>query len=245
MAHLNVLTDLELDEPTLVEGLPGIGLVGKIVADHLVETFDMAHYANVHCEGIPRVAMYAEGDPTLHTPLRLYADAERDLLVLRADVPIHPSAAWTFAECISGFYEEHGVFPVYLSGVPQQADDTVPKLYGFGVGAGIDRLDAAGVPVPSESGLVSGPTGTLLNYAVEHDVDAAGLTVETDPRFPDPGAARVLITDGLEPLTGLDVPVEDLVERSEEIRAAKERLANQLEQTDEESTRVEPIRMYQ
>ena len=37
--------DVEFESPTLVEGLPGVGLVGKIAVDHLVETFDMQHYA--------------------------------------------------------------------------------------------------------------------------------------------------------------------------------------------------------
>ncbi|MEF8882717.1 MAG: PAC2 family protein, partial [Halapricum sp.] len=51
MAHVNVhREDLDFDEPVLVEGLPGLGLVGKIAADHLVDTFEMDHYASIHCD---------------------------------------------------------------------------------------------------------------------------------------------------------------------------------------------------
>ncbi|MFC6724613.1 PAC2 family protein, partial [Halobium palmae] len=72
-----------------------------------------------------------------------------------------------------------------------------------------------------------------------------GLVVESDPQFPDPEAARVVITDGIGPLTGVDVPTDDLVEHAEEIRDAKERLAARMREADEESTQARPLGMYQ
>jgi len=72
-----------------------------------------------------------------------------------------------------------------------------------------------------------------------------GLIVETDAQFPDPEAARVLIREGLEPLTGLSVPTEELVGRAEEIREAKEDLARRLHEGEsEETTQARPLRMY-
>jgi uncharacterized protein len=245
MAHVDILEPVELEAPTMVEGLPGVGLVGKIAADHLVEEFGMAHYANVHCSGIPAVAVYHETDATLRPPVRLYADADRALLVLQSDVPITPQAAREFADCIGDWFDEDGVFPIYLSGIAREKSDAPPALYGVGVGEGLSRLDAVGIDVPSETGLVSGPTGALLNDAVEHDRAAVGLVVESDPRFPDPEAARVLIKEGIEPLADVDVDVDDLVDRAEEIRAAKERLAKRMQEAGEESTQARPLGMYQ
>lgn len=45
--------DIDLDEPMLIDGLPDMGLVGKVVTDHIVGEFGMEYYAGVHCEGIP------------------------------------------------------------------------------------------------------------------------------------------------------------------------------------------------
>jgi uncharacterized protein len=245
MAHVDVVTSVELDTPTMVEGLPGVGLVGKIAADHLVQTFGMAHYANVHCSGVPPVAVYHEGDHGLLPPVRLYADAEHDLLVLQSDVPISPAAAQEFAGCLGDWFGDGGVFPIYLSGIGREKEGGVPAMYGVGVGAGQSRLDEAGIDVPTEMGLISGPTGALLNDAVEMGRDAVGLVVESDPRFPDPEAARVLITKGVEPLAGIDVGTDDLVDRAEEIREAKERLAKRMQEAGEESTQARPLGMYQ
>jgi uncharacterized protein len=69
-----------------------VGLVGKLATDHLAETFEMVHYANVHCEGLPPVATCEDGDHDMTTPVRLYADPERNLLALRSDVPVSPAA---------------------------------------------------------------------------------------------------------------------------------------------------------
>ena len=249
MADIAVVADdvdlQSFEDPTLVEGLPGIGLVGKIAADHLVDAFEMTHYANVHCDDVPKVAVYAEGDATLQTPVRVFADPAHDLLVLRSDVPVSPGAASEMATCLGEWFADEGVFPVYLSGVPEEKADDVPDIYGVGTGSGTERLREADVAVPDEAGVVSGPTGALLNHAVEAGYGAACLVVESDPRFPDPEAARALIKHGIEALADVEVPVDDLVDHAEEIREAKEQLAKRMQESDEESTQAQPLRMYQ
>ena len=58
MAHVEIhRDDIELDAPTLVEGLPGVGLVGKLAADHLVDALDMVHYGTARCDGLPEIAV--------------------------------------------------------------------------------------------------------------------------------------------------------------------------------------------
>ncbi|KAB1196193.1 MULTISPECIES: proteasome assembly chaperone family protein [Haloferax] len=248
MAQIRVFADEltdQLDSPTLVEGLPGVGLVGKIAADHLVEVFDMTHYGDVYCGGVPKVAVYMEGSPTLHPPVRLYADAEHDLLVLQSDIPIRPESATELATCLDSWIADLDVTPIYLSGIARQKSDGVPALYGVGSDGVLDRLEEAGIGLPTETGLISGPTGAMLNYSVQRGTPAFGLIVESDPQFPDPEAARIIIKQGIEPLTGIEVPVDDLVDSAAEIRQAKENLAKQMQQADEESSQARPLGMYQ
>ncbi|MBB6645446.1 proteasome assembly chaperone family protein [Halobellus ruber] len=245
MTNVAVQEDVDLTDPSLIEGFPGVGLVGKIAADHLVGEFDMTHHANVYCDSLPKVAVYRDGDAELQPPVRIYADADHDLLVLQSDVPVGPEAAEQLAACLAGWYDDSSVTPIYLSGIPEEKEDAPPALYGLGVGSGVDAVSEAGIDAPDEAGLVSGPTGVLLSDAVETGRTAVGLVVESDPRFPDPEAARVLIKDGIEPLTGVDVPVDHLVERTEQIRQAKERLAKRMQDAGEESTQARPIGMYQ
>jgi uncharacterized protein len=246
MASVQVHDDtVELDAPYLVEGLPGVGLVGKIAADHLVDALDMEHYASVHCEGLPKVAVYHEGDRASNAAVRVYAAPEHDLLVLQSDVPVSAEAASDFAACLTGWFAEVDAVPILLTGRPAEKEG-VPKLSGVGSGAGSDVLEDGSVAVPAESGVVAGPTGALLNAATREGMDAACLVVESDPQFPDPEAARVVLESGIEPITGVDVAVSALVEHAEEIREQKQRLAERMQQAgSDESSQVKPLGMYQ
>ncbi len=245
MARISVVDDtIEIDRPTLVEGFPGVGLVGKIAADHLVEAHEMRHYANVHCEDLPPVAVYRESEPGLTTPVRLYAAPDSGLAVLQSDVPVNPSAVDDLADCLVGWFDEVDAVPVYLSGIGREKDETPPALYGVATGDGGERLADASVEDPPESGLVSGPTGALLADALERGRDAVGLVVESDPNFPDPEAARTLILDGIDPIAGTETPADGLVDQATEIREAKRQFAERMQQS-EESTQAEPLKMYQ
>ncbi|WP_276300411.1 proteasome assembly chaperone family protein [Halorussus lipolyticus] len=248
MASVTVVDeDVALDQPTLVEGLPGIGLVGKIATDHLVETFDMTYYASIDCEGLPRISVYEEDSRELRPPVRLYADEERDLVALQSDVPVSASAASEFASCISNWLEAHDATAIYMSGLPDKKEaDEIPSLYGVATGDVAGRLDDEDIDSPRDRGAISGPTGALLSEAGARGLDALGLIVESDPQFPDPEAARILIKHGIGPLTGVEVDSSDLVERAEEISEQKEQLAQRMQEAEsDESSQAQPLRMFQ
>ncbi|MFC4449494.1 proteasome assembly chaperone family protein [Halorussus aquaticus] len=239
--------DVSLDRPTLVEGLPGVGLVGKLATDHLVETFDMTYYASIDCDGLPRISVYEEGNRTIRPPVRLYADESRDLVALQSDVPVSASAASDFATCVTEWVADHDATPIYMSGLPEQKEaDQIPSLYGVATGDAGGRLDDHDIGLPRDRGAVSGPTGALLYEAEARGLDALGLVVQSDPQFPDPEAARILIEHGINPLTGTDADTDDLVERAEEISDQKEQLAQRMQEADpDESSQAQSIRMFQ
>lgn len=287
MGHIDVLADREFDEPILVEGLPGVGLVGKIVADHLVDALDMAQYADVHCDALPPAAAYAAADRAVRTPVRLYAAPDRDLLVLQSDVPVSPDAAEEFADCVADWFREASVTPLYIAGQPDRdggdggtgdrgdgdggdsdggdggrADDGdddanaggngerngdtgSPTLRGVAVGDGARLLDDVDVPAPDSAGLVSGPTGALLAHANRTGLDAVGLVVDADPRFPDPAAARVVLEEAVAPITGVDADLDTLEAKAARIREAKQRIAARMLEDDETVSQAQPLRMYQ
>lgn len=245
MAHIQIVTDdIELDSPTLVEGFPGVGLVGKIAADHIVETLDLVHYANVHCEGIQKVAIYDEGATELVSPARIYANEEGTLLVLQSDVPISPEAATEFAHCFSPWLENNAL-PVFVAGLPTENRGDSPSVFAVGVERGIDVVEEAGLEPPGERGVISGPSGALLSHAIEEGLPAVGLVVEADPKFPDPIAAKVALQAGVEKIAGIDVSVDVLDEQAERIAGAKERLAQRMQEAENDSSEARPLRMFQ
>jgi len=245
MAHVSVhREDIVLESPMLVEGLPGVGLVGKIAADHLVETFDMAEYGTVHCEGLPEIAVYQQGKQRVRPPVRLYADEDRDLLVLQSDAPVSPSSAEDFATCLTGWLDDNEVTPIYLSGMPTQREGDA-SMYGISTGNAGSLLDEADIGPPPVDGAVTGPTGALLHVAERRGLDGVGLIVEADKQFPDPAAAQVILRDGVSALAGVDIDTQALIEHAEEISEARADLATQMQEADEESTSAKPLGMFQ
>ncbi|WP_255167914.1 proteasome assembly chaperone family protein [Natrononativus amylolyticus] len=236
---------VDLEEPVLVEGFPGLGLVGKIATDHLVDRLEMRYYASVHCDGLPRVGIYRGGDATVRPPVRLYVSEEHDLFALQSDVPIASQAVSVVADCVTSWVDEHDARPIYLSGLPAERDGR-PALTGVATGDAASVLEDHGIDTPGEDGVVSGPTGALLNRAAQVGSDSLGLIVETEPQFPDPEAASVLLEDGIGPIAGFEVDVSGLVDSAEEIREQREQFAQRMQQAgQEESSQARPLRMYQ
>lgn len=248
MAQIRLQETVALEDPVLLEGLPGVGLVGKIATDHIVDTLDMTYIGNVDCDGLPKIAVYGEDARPVEPPVRLYADEEQDLLALQSDIPVSRETASDFAEVITDWVMEQDAFPMYLSGLPLEDYEPgeVPTVFGVATGEGAQLLDQTEIEHPKERGVIGGPTGALVNRANLQDLDGCGLIVESDPQFPDPAAARQLIVNGIEPLADIDVETQDLVDRAEEIREQKEKLAKRMQEAgEEESSQAQPLRMYQ
>ncbi|WP_436343859.1 proteasome assembly chaperone family protein [Natronorubrum sp. FCH18a] len=237
--------EVDLEEPTLIEGFPGLGLVGKIATDHFVRELDMRYYASVDCDGLPRIGAYRGGDRTARPPVRLYVSEEHDLFALQSDVPITSDAVNTVADCVTEWIVEAEATPIYLSGLPAEREGT-PDLYGIGTGDAGETLEAHDIAIPPEDGVITGPTGAFLNRAAHRNYDSVGLVVESSPQFPDPEAASVLIEAGIAPIADLEIDVQDLLDRAEEIKAKREQFAQQMQQIgQEESSQAQPLRMYQ
>ncbi|MFW5911784.1 MAG: proteasome assembly chaperone family protein [Halolamina sp.] len=232
---------------TLIEGMPGVGLVGKIATDHLIDSLEMREFASVRGEGVPPVTVFDDGERTVNSPIRLYIDDAEGLVALRSDVPVHVMDAPLFTDRLTDWIAEHDVLPIYLGGLAaERGADEVPTIEGIGVGAGQDQLDEADVSPPDDGGMISGPPGALLSQAADEGVDAVGLMVDTDPRFPDPQGSHALITQGITPVAGIDADTERLLEEADAIMDKREELAKQMQQADRhESSQVSRTGMYQ
>lgn len=251
MGHVHIHdNNVRLQNPIFVEGFPGIGLVGKIAADHLIDQFSMSYYASIECPSLPAVTSYGPSCREPLAPVRIYADQERNLLALKADVAVSPQIVSDFASCLTNFLVEHDALPIYVTGLARAADadlDADRALYGIATGPGQGRqiLVEHDVDPPAEEGIWSGPTGALLDLARKQELTSVGLIVETDPEFPDPAAACTLIEDGISPITGITVSVEPLKERAIDIRNTKQSLATEMRESEaNESSKAESLGMY-
>jgi len=250
MSHVVIHDEqLRLRNPVFVDGTPGLGLVGTITTDHLIEEFGMTYFASIECPSLPPSVSYNRAATQVLSPVRVYADEKRNLLTLQSDVPVSPTTVADFANCFNQLLVDLSALPLYVSGLGRRVEDDSEReraLYGIGTGNADQLLQRYNIEPPAEDGLWSGPTGALLNVARKTGMTALGLIVESDPEFPDPEAACTLIERVVEPIADVRVNVESLRDQAEVIRDEKKAFAEQMEYPErDESSKAESLRMYQ
>src|SRR6056297_2919090 len=82
-----VLADPELSDPVLVEGLPGVGHVGKLAAEHLLEELDGEPVRRIYSEHFPPQVSVEDGRTQLASASfhAVHTEQGQDLLVLTGD----------------------------------------------------------------------------------------------------------------------------------------------------------------
>lgn len=192
---------------------------------------------------MPPAAAYLAGDSEVRPGVQLYADADRDLLVLVSDIPVSTSSAPAFAGCLTDRLRDNDATPIYINGLSNaESDDEGGSraLYGLSIGDGDRLLDEADIAVPEHAGTVTGPTGALLNRTGDEDIDGVGLRVETDSSLPDYDAAQVVLKRGVGPIVGIDIDTEAFSADAHELSAVAQSALRQLGGDGDGNSRAQP-----
>ena len=51
--EINILEEIELNNPIFIEALPGVGHVCKLVADHMIDELDAVKFAEIYSPTFP------------------------------------------------------------------------------------------------------------------------------------------------------------------------------------------------
>ena len=213
----------ELDDPVLIEGLPGVGHVGKLAAEHLLEEFDGELVRRVYTtEFPPQVSV--DGDGVAELTCAEFHAVETDgadLLVLTGDHQAGSNAGhYTLTTTFLDIAEEFGATRAYaLGGVP--TGELVEEYTVLGAVSDADLVDGlTEVDVefrPDEpAGGIVGVSGLVLGLGGRRGFDAACLMGETSGYLVDPKSARAVL-EVLEAVLDFSVGYESLEDRAEEM----------------------------
>lgn len=235
MAEVIDTGDVDLEEPLLIEGFPGVGLVGTIATQYLYDNLELEQVAKIGSEDFPPVAVIKEG--TVKLPVRVYKDAEHETLLVVSELPIHPAIANDVAEALVSWGMDKGARElVSIAGLgTMDSGDRV-----FGVATDEELLDSfpEEVEVFSE-GNVSGITGSILVESSVRGLDAICLLGETQLYAPDPRAASSAIAI-LNEIYGFGVDTSELLEQADQIESQMRRLAERTKKAHEEGEQEAP-----
>ncbi len=224
------VNEIEAENPVMVEGLPGVGHVGKLVAEHLLEEFESRVVQRIYSHHFPPQCAVDEDGTTELVCAELY-ECEVDgveMLVLTGD---HQSQTldghYKITEKLLDTAEEVGVERVYaLGGV---ATGELVEEYNV-VGAAndeslVDEIAEHGVEFGEgepEGGIV-GVSGLLLGMGELRGVDGVCLMGETSGYLVDPKSAQAVL-EVLTNVLDFEVDMAKLEERAEEMEEVVKRL---------------------
>jgi uncharacterized protein (TIGR00162 family) len=223
--EVEAVSDPELDDPVLIEGLPGVGHVGKLAAEHLIEEFESQPVRRIHSEHLPpQVGVDEDGIAELASVEIHAVDAGRDLLVLVGD---HQAAenvgqyrlTETFLDIASAFGASE---IVAMGGVPTGELIEEYSVVGAATDATLgEELRDDGVEFPEDEpeGGIVGTSGLLLGLGARRGLRASCLMGRTSGYLVDPKSARAVL-EVLESRLDIDVDVTSLEERADEMEDA-------------------------
>lgn len=216
----------KLKDAVLIEGLPGVGNVGKLAAEHLLEEVGAKRFAVVFSKYFPPQVL-VEDDGTIKLVRNELFYYKRkggkgpDIVLLVGDYQgLTPEGQYELAAAVIGLCEDMGVKRIYTLG-------------GFGVGKMVEEPRVLGAATTLElveemkandvifsrgepgSGIV-GASGLLLGMGHNKGIGAVCLMGETSGYFIDPSAARQLLLI-LAKLLDLDLDLSKLEEKADQI----------------------------
>lgn len=225
-------TTFDAKAPTLIEGLPGHGLVASIAVDRITDQLGLEHHGIIRSDAFPQVTSFDDG--LVQDTVRIYAGGDPPVMTLKSDVPIPTEAAPALSDCVINEFAETFSHAIFLAAAPARSDDQLEDVIGLGTTSLMkDKLATAGVDIAENTGVVGGVTGALVNACYQAEVPAILLLVRADPHVPDPAAARAAIETALEPLVEFEIDTELLDEQAEQIQAQKAQVAQELKAAQE------------
>lgn len=127
-------THRTVNAPVLIVGLPGIGNVGKLVVDFIIQEVEAEEHTTFSSYSFPHSVFINHDDIvelpsiTLHSKQR---KGKSDLLLLSGDLqPANEESCYQFCELLDSIAKELGVEKIYtLGGIGKKEEPKVQKVF--------------------------------------------------------------------------------------------------------------------
>jgi len=228
-ARFEQVTQAPEGKPTLVEGLPGIGMVAAIAVDEITDQLGLEHHGSIVSDAFPPVTTFEDG--RVQDLVRVYAGTDPSVMTVQSGLPIPSNAFRPLAECVLGDLADEFGRAIFVTGAPAKGEQEIGDLAAVATTDALrDELEQVGVDRAEGEGAIGGVTGALVRACHHDDVPAAVIVAKAHPSLPDPRAAQSVIENALEPLVDFDVDTTGLAQQAERIQEQKEAIARQVRQ---------------
>lgn len=222
---IKTLENVDLNEPILIEALPGIGHVGKLVAEHMIHELNAIKFAELYSPAFPPQVFVDENgiiEPMKNEfyYLKSHGEDKKDYIILVGNTQgLSPEGQYEICSTIIDFVGEHGVKKIYtLGGLGTGQPVEKPKVFGAATTTELaDMLKDHDVSLRTADGGIIGASGLILGLGMSKDMMGVCLMGETPGYFIDAEASKAVLTV-LQKILNIELDVVKLEERAEETR---------------------------
>ena len=234
--QFKVLEEVSLNNPIFIEALPGIGHVGKLAIDHVIDELDATKFVEIYSPYFPPQVLVGEGGIVEDMTNEMYylksagAD-ERDFIFLVGNCQaLAPEGQYELCGSILDFVESKGAKEFYtLGGLATGQPVDGDRVLGAATDeARIELLKEADIGIRSADGGIVGASGLFLGLGRLRGMSGSCLMGKTPGYFIDAEAAEAVL-EKLSILVNIEVNTDKLEERAQETREMISK-AQQMEQ---------------
>ena len=232
--YIKEFAEIHPNNPVLIEGLPGLGLVGKIAIRYLIKQLKAQKIAYLYSPHFPYfVLVNKKGNVRLLRGAFYYwknPKGENDLILFTGDSQSQTiEGQYEIADRMIDFAEKYNVKTIATIGGYRMEAKEKPKVFVAATSQEvISKLLSAGATISSSGSPIVGTAGLILGLARFKKIEALCLLGETRGYLPDPLAAKSVL-EVLKSAFNFDVDLEGL---NEEIARA-ETMVTRLQQIEE------------
>jgi len=230
-----------LDKPIVIVGFPGPGLVGTIVAHHLIQMMDMELIGTIRSPFIPAIAPFYSG--VLRAPIRIYASKDGKIATVISEVALPTISLPYFAYAISEWAQNNGATElICIEGLPKKEEKKKIIVFGAAEPEILKELlehDIPRLPV----GFIAGMSGAIMNECLMREVDGLCLLVEATEDAPDPEASAEVVRS-LNRIRGVSTDVKQLLDEARTMKKQLRDLADHTGKVKEQERRNSPVPIY-
>ncbi len=248
--YLKQFAEIQPNNPILIEGLPGLGLVGKIALRYMVKQLKPQKVAYLYSPHFPYfVLVNKKGNVRLLRGVFYYHKNPNgnDLILFTGDSQSQTiEGQYEIADQILAFSEKHNVKTIATIGGYRMEPTEKPKVFIAATSQEIlNKALNAGAILSTAGSPIVGTAGLILGLAKFKKIDALCLLGETRGYLPDPLSAKSVLevlksTFNFElDLKGLDDEIaraETMVARLQQIEEKRALEAEQTRKEDDKKT---------
>lgn len=200
---------IKLNNPLLIAGFPGPGLVGSISINYVIKKLDMQQIFCFESEFIVPGVIFMDGK--LHHPFRIYSNLDGTICAVICEAPIMINGMHSLLDALATWAEDIGIHDVFvIDGIAIQpgfstdsnkvlsnlerrpiilssSDDKIINSNNNKPNLNIESL------IEGSTTFIGGIAGGLLSSCISHNISCSVIFIPTQSGIPDPDGAALTI----------------------------------------------------